>query len=197
MTTVNGVLLIGGGVPSSKSWMRVKVVAPAFTEKGLILPDDQSVVVNPATGTWTVDCEPLPEGWAYQFEAVVGGGSYRHVRIVTMPATGTVNYEDLVDVAPPGAPAFASPFVALAQTAVQVAMDEVGPINDALMDAVAADPTSDFSIRQSTTIGAFVGSANNPHTSADAARNAAVIVNVWRTPTVPTNWQPGDEWIKL
>jgi hypothetical protein len=47
----------------------------------------------------------------------------------------------------------------------------------------------------SAVIGGLAGSANNPHTSAGAARNAAVVKNHWQCPTEPANWLPGDEWV--
>lgn len=41
-----------------------------------------------------------------------------------------------------------------------------------------------------------VGSANNPHTSSTAARNATLPKNFWQCATEPDNWVDGDEWIE-
>lgn len=42
------------------------------------------------------------------------------------------------------------------------------------------------------------GSANNPHTTQGASRNASLPKNFWRyAGSAPTNWVAGDEWINL
>lgn len=108
MTTITGTLLIGGGISPHEAgklaWIAVEVVYPVFLEGGeLLLPEYDPVYLN-EQGFWSVDVEPLPAGHAYRITAVVAGGAYESTRIVTVPASGTVDYEDLLDVVLPGVP---------------------------------------------------------------------------------------------
>lgn len=104
-TTVNGVLLIGGGVAAGTkgklAWMEIETAVPAFlATKELVVPPAVTIPVSETTGAWTVDLAALPTGYAYRFTAVIDGGGKQFSRLVTVPTSGTVAYADLVDVAP-------------------------------------------------------------------------------------------------
>lgn len=112
MTTITGTLLVGGGrspyAASLLARMTVAPVAVTAVASGLLLPEPESITVAP-DGTWTTDCLPLPDGYAYEFEAIIGGGAYVYTRTVVVPSTGTVRLQDLVDAVAPTAPYMAPP----------------------------------------------------------------------------------------
>ena len=108
MTTVIGTLGVGPGVPPARlpgaqaAQVQVRSWEIVTTDAGkTMLPLISRTPVN-ADGTWTVEVDPLPFGFAHVFEFYVPYGRYTSPpRFVRVPATGSYRYEDLEDVFPP------------------------------------------------------------------------------------------------
>lgn len=63
------------------------------------------------------------------------------------------------------------------------------------MDEGTADLPQEVRERIIETLVSAPGTAQNPHTDPDAVRNALLPKNFYQTPTEPTTWVDGDEWI--
>lgn len=83
----------------------------------------------------------------------------------------------------------ATPSVSSGPPVVPLVTSVVGQTGAVTGAQIAADPA----LRAASVN--VSGSANNPVTSATAARPTGLTKVFWQTPTQPTNWITGDEWI--
>ncbi|MDY0828598.1 hypothetical protein SK224_05595, partial [Microbacterium sp. BG28] len=174
--TVTGAIDIGGGdapadVGVVGNVVRVRSVHGANVAGRTLLPEPVDYPIA-EDGTFSVEVAQLPEGHAYEWVFVLGGGRWASRARLTAPPMANTAYTDLVDVTAPSLPGYAPPpwaagvleardEVELAATAVsttagQVAaarddviqakqdVEAVVATNDGIMSTVAADPSSAF-----------------------------------------------------
>ena len=107
MTTVTGTVEIGWGIPPTDYARAAVLVAPAeitMTSAGVTLLPVTATQGLGSDGSWTLNVDPLPEGYAYCFQfALYDRGFISAPRYVKIPASGTFAYDDLVDMIPPTA----------------------------------------------------------------------------------------------
>lgn len=192
--TVTGAIDIGGGdapadVGVVGNVVRVRSVHGANVAGRTLLPEPVDYPIA-EDGTFSVDVVALPEGHAYEWVFVLGGGRWASRARLTAPPTASTAYADLVDVTAPSLPGYAPPpwaagvleardevtsaagVVATAAGEVATARDEVMlakqgveavvATNDGIMSTVAADPASAFSQQLSTSIAGQISAEAAP-----------------------------------
>lgn len=102
MTTITGDVGVGWGIPpaaggQSTSFVRVRTKVLVNTPTGVTMLPVPSPKALESDGTFSIEVDPLPAGFAHIFEFVIDGGRYLSDPLeVLVPATGTHKLSDLV-----------------------------------------------------------------------------------------------------
>lgn len=102
MTVITGDVGVGWGVPPGstgvgKSWVQVRPKQIANTPGGTTMLPVAFQAELATDGTFSIDVDPLPDGYPYVFEFVVDGGRYVSSAMdVLVPASGSHAFGSLV-----------------------------------------------------------------------------------------------------
>jgi hypothetical protein len=144
MTTVTGNIGVGTGVPPSvidgqPSVLLVRPAEVVTTATGkTMLPVPRRITIA-ENGSFTLDIDPLPDGFAYEFVFSVAGGKWTSdPRYCIVPTSGTVTYKDLEEVSKPSHVGWTQPSWVNALLELIAAGVDGGLTADDVRDIVAA-----------------------------------------------------------
>ncbi|CAN7244213.1 hypothetical protein LJR045_000999 [Microbacterium sp. LjRoot45] len=138
MTTITGDAGVGSGVAPStigpnKSYITVRPVEMVTTAGGVTMLPIASRHELESDGAFSIQVDPLPDGFAHEFQFIINGGEFTSPpRYCEVPTSGTVAFKDLVDVTPPdhggwGVPGWIADLIALVEAGGGGGGGEGGP----------------------------------------------------------------------